>query len=207
MTADQGNVDQGNVDQGSVDQGSVEPELEIRPLLPAEADDAAVAGTVTDLVNEVYRDGEKGLWLGDVPRTTPTEVAGLIRAGEIVVARLGARIVGSVRIQRLDAETGEFGLLAAATAHHGGGIGRRLVAFAEQQSRDGGCVTMQLELLVPRVGTHPAKARLAEWYGRLGYRVVRAGSLEEDFPHLAPLVAMPCDFLIYHKDLLAPASP
>jgi GNAT superfamily N-acetyltransferase len=179
--------------------------LEVQPLLPAAADDPAVVSTLTDLINEVYREGEKGLWLSDVLRITPAEVAGLIRAGEIVVARIGGRIVGSVRVQQLDAGTGEFGVLAASPVHQGTGIGRRLVAFAEQHSRDAGCVTMQLELLVPRVGTHPAKARLAQWYGRLGYRLVRTGTLEDDFPHLAPLVAVPCDFLIYHKDLARPS--
>jgi len=185
---------------------TIEQDLEIQPLAPAAADDPVVTATITDLINEVYREGEKGLWLGDVPRTTVTEVAGLIRAGEIAVARLGGRIVGSVRIQRLDAETGEFGMLAAAPAHHGSGIGRRLVAFAEQWARDERCVAMQLELLVPQGWTHPTKGFLAQWYDRLGYRVVRNGSIAVDFPHLAPLLAVPCDFLIYHKALLT-SSP
>jgi hypothetical protein len=45
------------------------------------------------------------------------------------------------------------------------------------------------------------KEFLREWYTRLGYRLVRTGRLEEGYPHLQPLLATPCDFLIYHKDL------
>jgi ribosomal protein S18 acetylase RimI-like enzyme len=175
--------------------------LVIRPLAPAEADHPAVVGAMVDLINEVYRAGGEGLWSGVADRTTAEEVSGLVRAGEIVVARSGAEIVGTVRVQRLDPTTGELGFLAASSARQGSGIGRRLVEFAEQQARDDGCTTMQLELLVPKEWTHPVKAFLNDWYLRLGYRVVRIDVLEKDYPHLVPLLATPCDFLIYHKDL------
>jgi hypothetical protein len=33
---------------------------------------------------------------------------------------------------------------------------------------------------------------------------VRIGQFEESYPELAPFLATPCDFVIYHKDL--PAS-
>ena len=49
----------------------------------------------------------------------------------------------------------------------------------------------------------PSKVFLATWYGRLGYRLVRTGIIEEAYPHLAPLLATPCDFEVYHKDLRA----
>jgi GNAT superfamily N-acetyltransferase len=180
-----------------------EQEVQIGQLAPADADDPALTARLTDLINEVYQVAEKGLWLDDAQRTTVTEVTALIRAGQIVVARLGGEVVATIRIQRLDAATGEFGQLAVASARHGSGLGRRLVDYAEQHSRSEGCTTMQLELLVPRGWTHPSKARLAQWYERLGYRVIRTGSIIEDFPHLAPLLATGCDFLIYHKDLPA----
>ena len=60
---------------------------------------------------------------------------------------------------------------------------------------------MQLELLVPRGWTYPSKAFLDNWYRRIGYRVARTGTIEEAYPALAPLLATPCDFVIYHKDL------
>ena len=165
------------------------------------ADDPRVVAEITQLVNEVYAVAEKGLWVDDAARTTLDEVAGLIRAGEITVARVDGTTVGCIRIQRLDDDTSEFGMLAAAPDQRGIGVGRRLVEFAERGSLETGRDTMQLELLVPRAWAHPAKEFLAGWYGRIGYAVTRTGTIDESYPHLAPLLATACDFVIYRKDL------
>jgi ribosomal protein S18 acetylase RimI-like enzyme len=175
--------------------GTVEIEL-----LARDAGDDAVA-EVTNVVNRVYAIAEEGLWRDGTARTTPPEITDFIRGGEIAVARLDGRIVGSVRIQRLDGGVGEFGMLAADPGHRGVGIGRRLVRFAERLIHERGFDTMQLELLVPRAWTHPAKKFLHDWYTRLGYRVIRTGSIDEQYPALAPRLATPCDFVIYHKKL------
>ena len=56
-------------------------ELQIEPLPAAAAGDVATVTTVTDLVNEVYRLGEEGLWRpGEATRTTVEEITELIRA-------------------------------------------------------------------------------------------------------------------------------
>ena len=81
-------------------------------------------------------------------------------------------------------------------------MGRQLVVTAERKSGAEGLRTMRLELLVPRDGTHPVKALLDSWYMRMGYRIVRTGAIDEAYPALAPLLATPCDFLIYHKPLM-----
>ncbi|MDT7799829.1 MAG: hypothetical protein QOI78_3262 [Actinomycetota bacterium] len=175
--------------------------MEIELLSPSAAADLALIDRVTALVNQVYAESEKGLWQGSTDRTSAGEVAGFVRAGEIAVARVDGDFAGSVRVQRLDETTGEFGMLAADPARRGTGIGRDLVRFAERVSRDAGCRRMQLELLVPREWTHPSKQFLAEWYDRLGYRVTHRADLAEDYPHLAPSLATPCDFLVYHKEL------
>src|SRR3954470_23859518 len=127
----------------------------MRVLPSAAATDHAVVRRLTALVNEVYAEAEKGLWLDGAARTTPAEGARLVAAGEIAVAERGDRIVGCVRVHLLDGSTGEFGLLAAAPAHRGTGVGRDLVAFAEQRCREAGAAEMGLELLVPREWTHP----------------------------------------------------
>lgn len=175
------------------------PEITLLP--PSAAGDGALVAAVSELVNLVYAESETGLWSGEVDRTTPAEVAGFVAAGEIAVAWLGGRLAGCVRVCRLADDTGEFGMLAAAPEVRGTGLGRELVAFAERHSRAAGHRRIQLELLVPRDGTHPAKDFLARWYRRLGYQVVRTTTLDVDFPHLAPLLAVPCEFLVYHKDL------
>ena len=46
---------------------------------------------------------------------------------------------------------------------------------------------------------HPSKEFLKGWYGRRGDEVVRTGSMDDLYPHLAVLLACPCELLIYEK--------
>jgi GNAT superfamily N-acetyltransferase len=160
-----------------------------------------LAAELAGLVNRVYAEAEKGLWAGDTARTTEAEMAALVDAGQIAVARSSGRVVGAVRIQQLDDDTGEFGMLVAAPEERGTGLGRDLVAFAESWARERGLSRMQLELLVPQTWTHPVKEFLRDWYTRIGYQVVRKDDFGEAFPELVPHLACPCDFLIFHKEL------
>lgn len=169
-------------------------------------DDVAVA-TIAALVNRVYEQAESGLWADGAQRTTPAEVAELVAAGEIATARVGDRIVGALRLQSLDADVAEFGMLAADPEWRGLGIGRDLVAFAEARAAATGHSSMQLELLVPRGWTHPSKEFLRGWYARLGYREVRTTHLEELYADLAPLLATECDLVVYRKPLAPRAAP
>jgi GNAT superfamily N-acetyltransferase len=171
-------------------------------MLPAAAvTDADLVAELADLVNRVYASAEEGLWVDGATRTSTAEVAELIAADQVAVARLDRGIVGAVRIQQLSDTKGEFGMLAADPAHHGQGIGRELVLFAEELSRQRGMAVMQLELLVPRGWKHPTKEFLHAWYTRIGYRPVQTGRIDDSYPHLAPLLATPCDFVVYHKAL------
>ncbi len=177
------------------------PPIDVQLLSASAGDDPSLMQRIADLTNEVYSVAEDGLWVAGATRTTVAEVAELTRSGEIAVARLDGAVVGCVRVQRFDDETGEFGMLAADPARRGLGIGTELVAFAERSCRAAGLRAMQLEVLVPREWSHPSKEFLARWYGRLGYRVARTGTIDEAYPELAPLLATPCDFVIYVKDL------
>lgn len=179
------------------------PAIEIQLLPVGAGSDPLLVKRIADLINEVYAVAEDGLWTGGATRTTAREVAELTRAGEIAVARLDGRVVGCIRVQRLDGRTGELGMLAADPAHRGIGVGRELIRFAERKCRAEDLRTMQLELLVPRDWTHPSKEFLDAWYTRIGYRVVRTGTIDEAYPELASQLATPCDFLVYQKDLAA----
>lgn len=179
------------------------PDLDIELLPAAAARDSELVGEITDLVNRVYAAAEEGLWVESATRTTVTETAEMIAACQIALARIEAQIVGVVRIQQLDPQRGEFGMLVADPARRAEGIGRELVIFAEQLSRQRGLSVMQLELLVPRDWTHPTKTFLHAWYTRIGYRPERTGAIDESYPQLAPLLATPCDFVVYHKDLMS----
>jgi GNAT superfamily N-acetyltransferase len=177
-------------------------------MLPtAAAADLRLVREITDLVNEVYVTAEAGLWVDGAARTTTAEIQQMIAANEIALARVDGRVVGAIRIQQLDDSVGEFGMLVAHPAHRGEGVGRELVGFAEELSGRRGLATMQLEVLLPRGWSHPTKEFLKAWYTRLGYRPVRAGSMDESYPQLAPLLATPCDFAVYHKPLKSVADP
>jgi GNAT superfamily N-acetyltransferase len=180
-------------------------DISVRLLTPAASADASLVARLTDLVNDVYAVAEEGLWVDGATRTTASEMRDLVDRGEIAVATIDGDVVGCVRIQELGGRRGEFGMLAAAPERRGRGIGRALVQFAEERSRERGHRTIELELLVPREWVHPSKRFLDEWYRRIGYRVARTGTIDQAYPQLAPLLATPCDFVIYEKRLSAAA--
>ncbi|MGH9229676.1 MAG: GNAT family N-acetyltransferase [Acidimicrobiales bacterium] len=175
----------------------------IQMLSATMSKDQRLVADITGLVNQVYATAEAGLWVDGATRTTTVEMEQMISACQIAVAKVNRLIVGAIRIQQLDATTGEFGMLAAQPAHRGEGVGRELVRFAEHVSLQRGLANMQLELLVPRDRSHPTKEFLHAWYTRIGYQVMRTGRIDESYPHLAPLLATPCDFVVYHKPLIS----
>jgi GNAT superfamily N-acetyltransferase len=175
--------------------------ISIELLEPEAAADSGLVERLTALVNDVYRTAEDGLWRDSAVRTTLAEMAALIEAGEIAAATVDGRLAGSVRVQALSEVAGEFGLLAADPEYRGIGVGRELVAFAERLSRARGLPAMQLELLVPRTWSHPSKQFLDAWYRRMGYEVIRRTSVDDLQPELAPLLATPCEFVVYEKPL------
>lgn len=163
---------------------------------------SGLAERLAGLVNDVYSSAESGLWCDGAGRTTVSEIAELLSAGQIAVATAThGQIVGSVRIQQVADDTDEFGMLVAAPDRRGTGVGRTLLDFVEQRGRDRGMRAVRLELLVPRAGRHPSKEFLKSWYGRRGYRRIRTRRMDEAHPHLAPLLATPCDLVVYEKVL------
>ena len=134
----------------------------------------------------------------------PERVAEIVAAGEMAVARADGKVVGSVRVRRLDEETGFFGLLAVHPADQGAGVGRELVRFAEELSRERGATTMELRLLVPREGDDAHKERLHTWYSRLGYRQVGCADFSASHPDARSRT--PLDILTYRKRLEQTAS-
>jgi GNAT superfamily N-acetyltransferase len=177
------------------------PAIDVAIVPAVDANDNGFVAQLVDLINRVYAEAEKGLWRDGAARTDAGEVIDIICAGQLAVARLGGHLVGAVRIQRLDGGIGEFGMLVASPEYRGIGIGRELVAFAEDWARQQGLSRMQLELLVPQMWTHPVKEFLNGWYTRIGYRKVRTGRLSDAYPELEPQLATPSDFAIYHKQL------
>lgn len=163
--------------------------------------EAALVARLADLINDVYATAEAGLWRDDATRTTGPQLAELVEAGEIAVARVDGEIAGAVHVHAVSDDAGLFGMLAVAPEHRGVGVGGALVDFAERLSRDRGLAAMRLELLVPRTWRHPTKVFLDGWYRRLGYRVVRRTTLDESYRELVPLLVTDCELLVYEKPL------
>jgi GNAT superfamily N-acetyltransferase len=173
----------------------------VRPLAPGDAGDEALVEELVRVINEAYAIGEAGLWVEGATRTGPDEIAGFVRSGGMLAATVDGRLVGCAYLRPLDAHTADLGLISTAADHWGRGVGTELVRFAEELARSRGVKTMQLDVLVPKDGLHPAKVRLRDWYTRLGYAEVRTAPFEEVVGHLAPKLAGPSEFLIFHKRL------
>jgi GNAT superfamily N-acetyltransferase len=181
--------------------GFMAQEFKAELLPPAIAGDMVAVSGLTDLVNQVYARAEDGLWIDGATRTSVADMAAFVRSGELAVAIQDERLLGCVRIRRLDDEVSEFGMLAVDPGYRGTGIGRELVRFAERQACTSGCGVMQLELLVPRQWKHPSKEFLDQWYTRIGYAITGTGPVAEFYPDLSHLLATPCDFRIYRKKI------
>lgn len=156
---------------------------------------------ITNIVNDSFRTSEKGIWKNDTPRTTVLELTEFTSNGEIAVARLMGEIIGCVRVQEVDQETGGFGMLAVDNRYQGNGIASMLVGFAEQRFKRKQYSKMQLELLIPKEVTHPSKVFLENWYNRIGYQRIYTESFETSYPRLAKMLAIPCKFVVFQKTL------
>jgi GNAT superfamily N-acetyltransferase len=189
---------------GSVPPWGSMPTAEVKLIAPDEARDEVLVEQLARVINDAYAVGEAGLWLEGSTRTEPGEIAEMIRSGGMLAATLGDRLVGGAYLRPLEAGTADLSLISAAPDQWGSGVGRELVRTAEELIRSNGVTAMQLELLVPKGWIHPEKDRLRSWYSRLGYRVVRTAPFEEVAAHLAPQLAVPCEFLIFRKSLAEP---
>jgi GNAT superfamily N-acetyltransferase len=182
--------------------------LNVELLDSSAAADGELPRVLTTLVNRVYAVGEAGLWHEGSERLLPGEMAEMIAAGQIAVARLQHEIVGSVQISlHENGRVGELGLLASDVEHRGIGVGRALVDYAEELNRSRGVESLQLQLLVPTAWEHPVKRFLLDWYSRRGYVVVARRPMAEVHPHLDRSLSTPCLLLTMQKPARNPAAP
>ncbi len=173
--------------------------VEITMLPPAAAGDIRLMTAVSHLINEVYAVAEQGLWAGGTSRTTAGQVTELTRARQIATARASGELAGCVRIQQLGSRTGEFGMLAVAPAYRG--MGAEAPWSGSPSSTAG---TTAVTHATGGAGATPVVTPVQgslRRYTRTGYQPARTGTIEEAYPGLAPLLATPCDFVIYRKNL------
>ncbi|KAG5968898.1 hypothetical protein E4U58_001696 [Claviceps cyperi] len=176
---------------------------------------AQIVSYVARIVNDAFGEVEANIFVPGYRRTNENELEAFIQKGCLAIAYVPAdknltshaenpslQPVGCVFFKQLSARLGNFGMLAVDPKYRGQGLGRAMIDFAENFCRDKGCTAMQMELLVTTNFEHVVKSRMQEWYQRLGYRVVKLGNFEQDYPFLANLLATPVDLRVFEKALI-----
>lgn len=209
--------------QDAKPQPNINAPVHIEMAPSSAADDPSLVARLRDIVNLVYRETEGDIFIDGYQRVSTEEMQQTIRAGELAVAYLtsdpatlssnvstspcshrSSTVLGCMRVQKLpDGKTGEFGMFAIDPTHRGSGMGREMVAFAESYCLTTlGATAMRLELLWPQGFEHGFKKRLQAWYERMGYRLVKLGAFQEDYPQLAALLRGPCEYRVYEKSIV-----
>ena len=128
---------------------------------------ASDAEAVAGLVNRAFL-VERFFVEGD--RTSPAAISRLLETGTFLLAETDGRLVACVYVERRG-ERGYFGMLSVDPSRQGEGLGRLLVAAAEDRCRREGCRMMEIHVVDLRQELPPI-------YRRLGY--IEVGT--EPFP-------------------------
>ncbi|HEY0211647.1 GNAT family N-acetyltransferase [Acerihabitans sp.] len=145
---------------------------------------------VADLVNQAYRGLSAPDWttesgLIDGPRTNRRDLAGMIRNGAstilLALDPASGRLSGCVALSPL--EDGEWYLSMLAVSPHaqGSGLGKAIMAGAEDFARDAGAGSVKISVINVR-------DKLIAWYERRGF--AKTGD-SEPFPYDDPNVGKP----------------
>jgi len=106
----------------------------------AKSEDAA---NVARLVNAAFRPER---FFIDADRTSPEKVLDLLQKGKFLLAEEAGTLVGCVYVE-LRGDRGYFGLLAVGPERQRSGLGKQLVAAAEEDCRAAGCRVMELTIV------------------------------------------------------------
>jgi predicted N-acetyltransferase YhbS len=126
----------------------------------------------------------------DGDRTDVDEVLAYMRTGTFLLAERQGKLIGCVYFEK-QGERGYFGLLAVDPAEHGKGLGRALVAAAEDALRRAACCAADIRVV-------DLRTELPPFYRRLGYEETGI----EPFPAEVP-TKRPCYFIRMSKPLTA----
>jgi GNAT superfamily N-acetyltransferase len=154
---------------------------ELKPRFGTDLDAEAIAA----LVNEAFK-VERFFIDGD--RIAPEKVREMMRRGKFMLAEDGGAMTACVYVE-LRGQRAYFGLLGVDPSWQGQGLGRKMVAEAENYARDAGCEFMDLRIVNIRVELPP-------FYRRLGYAETGTEPFAAD---AAP--TQPCHFIKMSKPL------
>jgi GNAT superfamily N-acetyltransferase len=145
--------------------------------------EVAEAEAVTRVINAAFRPAEEFFVEGD--RISVAEVRAMFAKGTFLVA---PDYAGAIYVE-LRGSRAYFGLLSVDPTRQGGGVGRALVAAAEDYARVAGCSHMDIRVVNLRLELPPV-------YERLGYRQIGVEPWPEGVPS-----KLPCHFLCMAKEL------
>jgi GNAT superfamily N-acetyltransferase len=154
-------------------------DMTTRPATPEEAPDLAKLISLAYRVEDFFKIGD---------RTDAEDVRGRMQDGVFLVLEDAGVLAGCVYVKRHE-DIGYFGMLSIDPARQGQGLGKRLIADAEQFCRDAGCQVMELEVVNLRTELPP-------FYRRFGY--IEAGT--RPFPD-HERAKLPCYFIVMSKPL------
>ncbi|PWL24252.1 MAG: hypothetical protein DCO96_14725 [Fluviicola sp. XM-24bin1] len=138
-----------------------------------------------DIMIYAYKVTETEIWGEDYKRMLPEEFQEVIAKGELIGIWIDEVPVGSIHTYPLNAETRAFGLFSVDFAYKGKGIGRKLIAAAEEKARNEGALFMELEILRLKNKELVVKKQLQEWYLRLGYEHISTTDFIDRKPNKA----------------------
>ena len=154
---------------------------ELKTRFAAEADAEAISA----LVNAAFKVER---FFIDRDRINPGQVREMLSTGKYLLAENNGALIACVYVE-LRGQRGYFGLLGVDPSRQGQGLGRKMVAEAEDYARAAGCEFMDLRIVNLRTELPP-------FYRRLGY--VETGT--EAFAADAK-PSQPCHFIRMSKPL------
>jgi GNAT superfamily N-acetyltransferase len=128
------------------------------PELPLRKSESKDAEAIAAVINAAFR-VERFFIDGD--RTNPDHIRSLLQTGVFLLAEESSQLIGCVYVELRGAQ-GYFGLLAIDPERQKTGLGKHLVAAAEDYCRAAGCQEMELQIVNVR-------EELPGFYQRLGY--------------------------------------
>lgn len=153
------------------------------------------------IINDTYTDGERGICLADMQRTSAQSLSHMIEKGELIGLLINSSLKSCIHVETspYEKDSGLFGMLVVAKEDRfrGKGYGTFLVDTAEKWALDQGFSSMNLKLLKPLHYARAHKNRLEAWYEKRGY----VYQYSTAFMHTELLMIDEYDFKIYKKAL------
>lgn len=150
------------------------------------ADESDLPALMT-LINDAFR-VETYFIRGD--RLTPERIRDHFDAGRFLLAQQGPGLAGCVYVEIIG-NRAYLGLLSVDPARQKTGLGRRLVAAAEEFARE--MSAHRIDLTVVNL-----RKELPPWYAKLGYSIIGEEPIREE---MVPRILEHCHFIRMSKPL------